>query len=523
MIPVIDIFSGPGGLAEGFSSITESGERKFDIRLSIECESYAFQTLRLRSFFRQFPVGQVPDDYYRFVRGEIPLSQLYSLWGEAYASAERETLQVVLGPGNHEQIDGHIRQALRQNENWILIGGPPCQAYSNAGMVGNRTRKGYKAENDERYYLYQEYIRILAVHAPIAFVLENVPGMLAARLRGKPIITNVIKGLTQPTTAMKSAFGVDVDAPAYRLYSLSSGAMEPEDNPRKFLIKGELHGLPQTRHRIIIIGIREDVAPDDIGRLQTVSECTPARAVLEGLPIIRSSLSNADSLERWRATFETEQTRWLNPIQNLHGTRLYRRMQAAANRLAARSPVSPGMEFMPGRFPTAWQQDWYMDEELGGCLHHTARPHMQSDLLRYLFSICYTELNGNFPRLKDYPEELLPAHRNAKTGDFKDRFRTVLPSEPAGTIISHMAKDGHAFIHPDSRQCRSLTPREAARLQTFPDNYYFAGGRAAQFRQIGNAVPPQLAYLVGTILFNSVTLPQIHQPKPCSVIPIPYA
>ena len=125
---------------------------------------------------------------------------------------------------------------------------------------------------------------------------------------------------------------------------------------------------------------------------------------------------------------------------------------------------------------------------------------MDSDLKRYLFNAVFTEVKGKPPLLDDYPERLLPDHRNVKTGKYKDRFRTINSGKPSKTITSHIAKDGHAFIHYDPLQCRSLTVREAARLQTFPDNYLFRGNRTQQYHQVGNAVPPYLASQIARVV-----------------------
>jgi DNA (cytosine-5)-methyltransferase 1 len=130
---------------------------------------------------------------------------------------------------------------------------------------------------------------------------------------------------------------------------------------------------------------------------------------------------------------------------------------------------------------------------------------MASDLERYMFAALFAQIEGFSPKAEDFPKALSPDHRNWNTGIFNDRFRVQLSNSPATTITSHISKDGHYFIHPDPLQCRSLTVREAARLQTFPDDYIFLGNRTQQYIQVGNAVPPflakQIAQLVASCLF----------------------
>ena len=129
---------------------------------------------------------------------------------------------------------------------------------------------------------------------------------------------------------------------------------------------------------------------------------------------------------------------------------------------------------------------------------------MEDDLLRYFFASCFAKIKKRSPKLEDFPVALLPAHKNVKAGienkKFADRFRVQLWNDPCKTVTSHISKDGHYYIHPDATQCRSFTVREAARIQTFPDNYYFCGPRTSQFIQVGNAVPPLLANQIARIV-----------------------
>ena len=130
---------------------------------------------------------------------------------------------------------------------------------------------------------------------------------------------------------------------------------------------------------------------------------------------------------------------------------------------------------------------------------------MAEDLHRYLYASCYAAAkDGISPRSRDYPESLTPNHKNWKSGNFTDRFKVQAKDRVASTVTSHISKDGHYFIHYDPAQCRSLTVREAARIQTFPDNYFFEGNRTEQYVQVGNAVPPLLANHIATVVHTII-------------------
>ena len=198
---VVDLFAGPGGLAEGFWGYrNRRGERPFGIALSVEMEKSAFKTLRLRNFLRRF-AGGFPDEYYHFLNGDESGKGAHPDWAQLYPGewrrADRETRRLELGRPEtadliHPRID-RLREA-GQGET-ILIGGPPCQAYSLVGRARNLGKEEYVAAKDHRHYLYREYLRILERLKPAAFVMENVKGILSSSVNGSRIFQQVLDDL----------------------------------------------------------------------------------------------------------------------------------------------------------------------------------------------------------------------------------------------------------------------------------------------------------------------------------------
>jgi DNA (cytosine-5)-methyltransferase 1 len=248
---VVDLFAGPGGLAEGFSSIGDKDSRPFEIALSVEKEASAFETLRLRSFFRQFR-GSAPSDYYRFLNGEVPEPDWATLFPIEWKHACLETAMLELGSRSAtEEIDERLDAIIKSHGgNVILIGGPPCQAYSLVGRARNKGTEGYEARKDHRHFLYKEYIRILRKLMPAAFVMENVKGLLSSSIDGELIFDQVLDDLSK------------VGNGSYRLIPLAprSGQSFFSRHPPAvdFVVRAEDHGIPQSRHRVIVIGIRAD-------------------------------------------------------------------------------------------------------------------------------------------------------------------------------------------------------------------------------------------------------------------------
>jgi DNA (cytosine-5)-methyltransferase 1 len=469
-------------------------------------EEWAHQTLELRSFFRQFPAGDVPEGYYDHLRGQLTRPGLFAGFPDEAKAAGYEAWRAELGVAQPSEVDRRIRNALGADGPWILCGGPPCQAFS---VVG-RSRNGGIAEDDHRVYLYKQYLRILSVHEPPVFIMENVKGLLSSAVKGSEIFDQMLEDLRHPAKVIR---GAQRAGAKYALYSLllkpPDGSLDghPRCNPGDFVVKCEDYGIPQSRHRVIILGIREDIALPEIPLLGAWGKAIPAKDVLRGLPRLRSGLTrSADGKAEWRAAVASIlDAGFMKSRRNGAEADLREHIARTVHNLRDMQ-ADRGGEFVSHDATCDHDPEWFLDPLLGGVCNHSSRPHMASDLHRYLFAACYARVHFRSPELNDFPPELHPDHKSLQNalskGHFDDRFRVQLAYRPATTITSHIAKDGHYFIHYDETQCRSLTVREAARLQTFPDNYFFCGPRTHQYRQVGNAVPPLLARQIAAIVLG---------------------
>ncbi len=512
-IPVIDLFAGPGGLGEGFSQFRIPNKQPFKIALSIEKDPIAHSTLELRSFFRQFIRNGVPEDYYRFLRGELTRKELFDRFPIEASDSKREAWHATLGETPQKEISQRIKAAVGDKKLWVLTGGPPCQAYS---LVG-RSRKGGIDSKDKNVRLYIEYLKIISQFSPPVFIMENVKGLLSSKLGNHKIFDQIRSQLENPDSitevrhSRKSHRAGHI--PTYRIFSL---VHEPRGidfwgNPvyesTDYVIRCENFGIPQARHRIILMGIREDLDRTPIP-LRKKDSFVTVKEALRGLPKIRSGLSKSeDSSKLWKNLLKSASGQfWVSQIKRKH-PEVYKNVIKVLDQLS--SPLkNRGGEFIPWQITNSkdFLLNWLEDSQIGGVCNHTSRGHMEEDLYRYLFAACYAKVFRESPKLGDFPEILLPKHNNVpravKGSLFSDRFRVQISNKPATTITSHISKDGHYYIHYDPQQCRSLTVREAARLQTFPDNYFFCGPRTAQYTQVGNAVPPYLALQIAETVFN---------------------
>ena len=399
----IDLFAGAGGLSEGF---TRAG---FMPVAHVEMNPHACETLLTRScFYYLSETIEDADLYKRYLNGEVSKESFRSLIPESVKSSVIcETMSPDSLPGIFRRIDAQMKlDHVRKID--VVIGGPPCQAYSIAG----RSRKDMS--DDPRNNLYLLYLEFLKRYRPKLFVFENVQGI---------------------TTAANGFYFEDMKKRSRDCgYSLEARLLNAED-----------YGVLQKRKRMILIGVRNDV-------LKNRDFPFPRPIFVNDDFVVNDLLSDLPRL---------------NPGQS-------------ANRY-----LTPPTDYL---LKTGIRKP---DDVL---TWHIARPLNAHDAVIYNMAIQHWNENHRVLSYDQYPDGL---KTHANQIDFLDRFKVVPGNESAcQTMVAHIAKDGHYYIHPDINQCRSITVREAARIQSFPDDFFFEGPRTSAFTQIGNAVPPLLAYQV---------------------------
>ncbi|WP_372998297.1 DNA cytosine methyltransferase [Sulfurimonas sp.] len=404
---VLDLFSGAGGLSEGFfrTGSTFVGH--------VEADSHACNTLRTRTAYWTLKNENKLDIYYNYLLKKISREEL---WDQANVKNSNDVINSFIGDDTFEDITKTVRQTLKDKNIKnvdLIIGGPPCQAYS---LVG-RARMQDSVTCDPRNFLYKYYVRFLETFKPKMFIFENVPGMLSAA-NGKHF--NDIK--------------IAIEDAGYHIEI-------------KELIASD-YGVLQDRKRIIIVGWKKNKRRKyyQYPEFETIEKKYLVKDVLEDLP-----KTKPDRMIEGKGKYRTDTNQYL---------------------------IDSNIR----------------EEGFDILTQHETRMHNETDLKIYKEAIttwnknkkrlCYKELASRRPELIN--------HKN--TTSFTNRFNVIKADTPAShTVLAHMAMDGHYYIHPDVKQLRSLSVREAARLQSFPDDFYFEGSRSAQFRQIGNAVPPKMA------------------------------
>jgi DNA (cytosine-5)-methyltransferase 1 len=397
----IDLFAGAGGFSEGFK------RAGFEPVAHVEVDASACLTLKTRLAYYYLKENGNADIYVQYLKGGITRNQLYSKIPSNFLDS---VINLPIGDENNPRIFQIIDKLNEKKDVDIIVGGPPCQAYSLIGRA--RDDKGMRG--DPRNYLYVQYGRFLSHYNPKLFVFENVLGLLSAGA-GKHFV-NIQK-----------------------YFKRIGYFVEP------FIVNANEFGVLQHRERVIILGWQKDLNLS-VGKLTGRSSFDhKVKSIFSGLP----KLQAGEGIDKY-LKYTVGRT-----DDYLHSAK-----------------IRNGIDILT---------------------QHIARPHTQQDKEIYKITVEKWERGKKRLNYNDLPARL-KTHKNRDS--FLDRFKVVAADMPySHTVVAHIAKDGHYYIHPDIEQNRSISVREAARLQTFPDDYYFEGAieghvRTPAYRQIGNAVPP---------------------------------
>ncbi len=414
MLNIIDLFSGAGGLTEGFRN-TEI----FNLIAHVEMDPSASKTLKLRDAYYYLKEKNNLDLYYDYITKKISSDIFFSKIPKHVVS---KIINVGIGEDTIHDIFSIIDCNKGSNKVHGVIGGPPCQAYSTIGRSQNSKIK----EQDERIYLYKYYIKFLERYDPDFFIFENVKGLLSFKdLDGQKLLDKIISEFS------------DVNGTDHYIIE-------------KKMINCADYGVPQTRERLFIFGQKKKrVNENFFNWIEKYKETPPViNCLFQDLPFIKAGQIKNEYSSTPADTFVKENIRKNNV------------------------PLTQNI----------------------------CRPNKENDLAIYKIVAKEKILNKNV-RYSDLPPHLI-THK--KTNIFLDRFKAISGTGFCHTVVAHISKDGHYYIHPDVNQNRSITVREAARIQTFPDDFYFEDSRTAAFKQIGNAVPPFFSKIVSKSIYENL-------------------
>jgi len=316
-------------------------------------------------------------------------------------------------------------------------------------MARLKNNPTYNAEEDPRNFLYKEYLKVIAKFQPLVFVMENVKGLLSAKVNKQSIYDNLEKDLKNPCNAVNIKPDNNREKHHYTLFSLEEPKKQPL-SPKDFIVKSEDHGIPQNRHRVILLGIRSDlVSTWSPSYLETTSK-TPLSEVLSDLPPLRSGLSKEPNTDQhWESVFHRDIPATIQALCANNQHEIAREIDRIKTAIKA-SGDGQGKQFSLQRTAQKCKnkelKNWLLDTKLGTYItQHKTRGHMASDLQRYLFCSVWGQISGQLnwkkrsPISKDYPEHLIPNHKNWKSDKFNNRFRVQPWDLPATTITCHIS------------------------------------------------------------------------------------
>ncbi len=455
---IVDLFAGPGGLGEGFASLDVDGHAPFRIGVSVEKEASAHRTLTLRAFLREHHAryGKLPQPFIDFHAGLKPEPNWCEVDAAAWRHATAEALCLELGTEPAAAAIDHAIGALRRDfTDTILIGGPPCQAYSLIGRARAKGNFGYVPEQDKRHYLFREYIRVLDRLRPAAFVMENVKGMLSSTVESRLVFEMLMEDLA----SLGTGHGHHYELRAIRVADGRASLQEAEQ-PSDFIVRAEEFGVPQRRHRVIIVGIRSNLVDKSTGKDVPISGVTrTVEDTIGMMPELRSGLSRSDDDP---ATWRREVVEAARMLDGIHGAKEDRPLRDAFSSIARRLSKGAHAPRMSATCPEGYGSSkdellsWLERPALRRIAQHETRGHMASDLRRYLFSAVFGAVRAYSPKAADFPLSLSPDHRNWHSGVFNDRFRVQLARAPSTTVTSHISK---VLCHTQAHSMRAIRRR----------------------------------------------------------------